>query len=59
MEKKKGTERAPERLTNAFRCCLLYTFRCAHMPPIPSDVQGWYTGMDEDGGRPVQDADDL
>lgn len=51
MEKKKGTERAPERLTNAFRC--------AHMPPIPSDVQGWYTGMDEDGGRPVQDVDDL
>lgn len=26
---------------------------------ILSDVQGSYTGMDIDGGRPVQDADDL
>lgn len=51
MEKKKGKEPVPERLTNAFRC--------AHLPPIPSDVQGWYTGTDEDGGWPVQDADDL
>ncbi|MDR0840804.1 MAG: hypothetical protein LBN26_05390 [Christensenellaceae bacterium] len=27
--------------------------------PIPSDVQGSYTGMGENGERPVQDADDL
>ena len=26
---------------------------------IPSDVLGSYTGMAEDGSRPVQDADDL
>ena len=26
---------------------------------IHSDVQGSYTGVPEDGGRPVQDADDL
>ena len=26
---------------------------------ILSDVQGSYTGMDIDGGHPVQDADDL
>ncbi len=26
---------------------------------ILSDVQGSYTGTDIDGGRPVQDADDL
>lgn len=51
MVKRKTTAERPERMTNAFRC--------AHMPPIPSDVQGGYTGMDEDGGQPVQDADDL
>lgn len=51
MVKRKTTAERPERMTDAFRC--------AHMPPIPSDVQGWYTGMDEDGGQPVQDADDL
>lgn len=38
---------------------------CAHTLPlegkgeITSDVQGSYTGMDIDGGYPVQDADDL
>lgn len=38
---------------------------CAHTLPlegkgeIPSDIQGSYTGMDIDGGPPVQDADDL
>lgn len=38
---------------------------CAHTLPlegkgtIRSDIQGSYTGMDIDGGRPVQDADDL
>ncbi len=26
---------------------------------IPSDVTGSYTGVPEDGQRPVQDADDL
>lgn len=26
---------------------------------IPSDVNGSYIGMTEDGSRPVQDADDL
>ncbi|MBC8611943.1 Uncharacterised protein [uncultured Ruminococcus sp.] len=26
---------------------------------IQSDVQGSYTGIGEDGDRPVQDADDL
>ncbi len=26
---------------------------------IPADVLGSYTGTPEDGGRPVQDADDL
>lgn len=26
---------------------------------IPTDVLGSYTGAPEDGGRPVQDADDL
>ncbi len=26
---------------------------------FPSDVQGSYTGMTDDGERPVQDADDL
>ena len=26
---------------------------------IPADVLGSYTGMEADGSRPVQDADDL
>ena len=26
---------------------------------VPSDVLGSYTGIDEDGGPPAQDADDL
>ncbi len=26
---------------------------------IPGDVLGSYTGTDEDGGEPTQDADDL
>lgn len=26
---------------------------------IPSDVDGSYTGMSDDGSEPVQDADDL
>lgn len=26
---------------------------------IPTDVDGSYTGVPEDGGEPVQDADDL
>lgn len=26
---------------------------------VHSDVQGSYTGVPEDGGHPVQDADDL
>lgn len=26
---------------------------------IPSDVNGSYTGMSNDGSRPIQDADDL
>lgn len=26
---------------------------------IPADVLGSYTGSPEDGGKPVQDADDL
>lgn len=26
---------------------------------IPIDVQGSYTGVPMDGGRPIQDADDL
>ena len=39
--------------------------RCAHTLPLEgkseilSDVQGSYTGLDIDGGKPVQDADDL
>lgn len=30
-----------------------------HGGKIPSDVQGSYTGVGEDGKSPVQDADDL
>lgn len=54
MEPKKHDKKLKEpleRITN--------TFRCAHMPPIPTDVQGWYTGTGEHGDAPVQDADDL
>ena len=54
MEPKKQDKKPKEpleRITN--------TFRCAHMPPIPTDVQGWYTGTGEHGDAPVQDADDL
>lgn len=29
------------------------------MPPSSTDVLGSYTGVPEDGGVPVQDADDL
>ncbi len=30
-----------------------------HDGNIPSDVEGSYTGVSENGGPPVQDADDL
>ncbi len=51
MEEKKNGRLPMERITNAYRC--------ARLPRIPSDVEGWYTGIDEDGELPVQDADDL
>ena len=49
MEEKKNGRLPVERITNAYRC--------ARLPRIPSE--GWYTGIDEDGELPVQDADDL
>ena len=35
------------------------TLRNQSEQQVPSDVQGSYTGSPIDGGRPVQDADDL
>lgn len=38
---------------------LAQAMRRMQQGPIPSDVLGSYTGTDEEGGAPVQDADDL
>jgi len=35
------------------------TLRSDNTENIHSDVLGSYTGVPEDGGRPIQDADDL
>jgi len=52
MEQRKSSGKQPKREPSDFRAA-------AETPGIPSDVLGSYTGITEDGERPVQDADDL